>query len=135
MRRSGAEPAEDTGARPTRQGQATVELALLMPLLMVMALFLAQLALAARDQIMVTHAAREAARAVAVGNDAAVARSAALAAARLDPRRLRVHVEELTGTGNVAVRLDYRSPVRFAPLGIVLDDLVLSGEATMRSER
>ena len=60
---------------------------------------------------------------------------AALAAARLDPQRLRVQVEELPGTGNIAVRLDYRSPVRFAPLGIVLDDLVLSGEAIMRSER
>ena len=36
--------------------------------------------------------------------------------------------QELPGTGNIAVRLDYRSPVRFAPLGIVLDDLVLSGE-------
>lgn len=135
MKRSGAGTAGDAGVRRTHQGQATVELVLLMPLLMVVALFLAQLALAARDQIMVTHGAREAARAVAVSNDAAVARSAALAAARLDPRRLRVQVEELSGTGNVAVRLDYRSPVRFAPLGIVLDDLVLSGEAIMRSER
>ena len=121
--------------RRTHRGQATVELALLMPLLMVVALFLAQLALVARDQIMLTHGAREAARAVAVGNDSAVARPAALAAARLDPQRLRVRVEEPSGTGNVAVRLDYRSPVRFAPLGIVLEDLVLSGEATMRSER
>ena len=135
MRWSGAGAARNPGARQAHQGQATVELALLMPLLMLGALFLAQLALAARDQIMVTHSAREAARAVAVSNDATVARSAALAAARLDPQRLQVHVEELSGTGNVAVRLDYRSPVRFAPLGIVLDDLVLSGEAVMRSER
>ena len=135
MRRPGAGAARDPGAQRSDQGQATVELALLMPLLMVMALFLAQLALAARDQIMVTHGAREAARAVAVSNDAAVARSAALAAARLDPQRLRVHVEEQSGTGNVAVRLAYLSPVRFAPLGVVLDDLILSGEAVMRSER
>ena len=123
----------EPGVRRAERGQATVELALLMPLLMVAALFLAQLSLAARDQIMVTHSAREAARAVAVGNDAAVARSAALAAARLDPQRLRVHVE--SRGENVAVRLDYRSPVRFALLGIVLDDVVLSGEAVMRSER
>ncbi|MYB23597.1 MAG: hypothetical protein F4X37_00510 [Acidimicrobiia bacterium] len=121
--------------RRAPRGQATVELALLMPVLMVAALFLAQLALAARDQIMVTHSAREAARAVAVSNDADLARSAALAAARLDPQRLRVHVEERAGTGNVAVRLEYRSPVRFPLLGIVLDDVVLSGEAVMRSER
>lgn len=112
-----------------------MELALLMPLLMLIVLVLAQLALVARDQIMVTHSAREAARAVAVGNDVTVARSAALAASRLDPQRLRVRVEERSGTRNVAVRLDYRSAVRLVPLGLLLDDLALSGEAVMRVER
>lgn len=112
-----------------------MELALLTPLLMLMALFLVQLALTARDQIMVVHSAREAARAVAVSSDSTAARPAALAAARLDPQRLRVRVEERPGTGNISVRLDYRSPVRVAPFGVVLDDLVLSGEAVMRSER
>ena len=112
-----------------------MELALLTPLLMLMALFLVQLALTARDQIMVVHSAREAARAVAVSGDAGVARPAALAAARLDPQRLRVRVEELPGTGNVSVRLDYRSPVRVAPFGVAMHDLALSGEAVMRSER
>ena len=117
------------------QGQAAVELALLLPLLMLMALFLVQLALTARDQIMVIHSAREAARAVAVTNDAARARPAALAASRLDPDRLRVRVETSTAAGNVSVRLEYRSTVRFAPLAVVLDDLALSGEAVMRLER
>jgi len=112
-----------------------VELALLTPLLMLMALFLVQLAMTARDQIMVIHSAREAARAVAVSSDSTMARAAALAASRLDPQRLRVRVEEPPGSGNVSVRLDYRSPVRVAPFGVVVDDLVLSGEAVMRSER
>lgn len=125
------------GRRPRRgqQGQAAVELALLLPLLMLMALFLAQMALTARDQIMVIHSAREAARTVAVSNDASRARPAALAASRLDPERLRVRVEESSGAGNVSVRLDYHSAVRFAALKVVLDDLVLSGEAVMRAER
>lgn len=112
-----------------------MELALLTPLLMLMALLLVQLALTARDQIMVIHSAREAARAVAVSSEPSAARPAALAASRLDPQRLRVRVEERAGAGNVSVRLDYRSPVRVAPFGVVLDDLVLSGEAVMRSER
>ena len=116
-------------------GQATVELALLLPLLMVMALFLAQLGLTARDQIMVTHSAREAARAVAVGGDAALARPAALAAAQLDPRRTEVLVAESARTGNVSVRVHYRSEVRFAALAVLIDDLVLSAEAVMRAER
>ena len=110
-----------------------MELALLTPLLMLMALLLVQLALTARDQIMVIHSAREAARAVAVSSESSVARPAALAASRLDPQRLRVRVDERPG--NVSVRLDYRSPVRVAPFGVVLDDLLLSGEAVMRSER
>ena len=110
-------------------------MALLLPLLMLMALFLAQMALTARDQIMVTHSAREAARAVAVSDDASRARPAALAASRLDPERLQVHVEAPSGSGNVSVRLDYRSAVRFAPLAVLLDDLTLSGEAVMRAER
>ena len=116
------------------QGQAAVELALLLPLLLLMALFLAQTAVTARDQIMVIHSAREAARAVAVSNDAARARSAALAASRLDPRRLRVRVDESASTGNVSIRLDYRSAVRFPLLGVLLDDLWLRGEAVMRVE-
>ncbi len=110
-------------------------MALLLPLLMLMALFLAQLALTARDQIMVAHSAREAARAVAVSGDASRARPAALAASRLDPKRLQVRVEVPSGPGNVSVRLDYRSPVRFAPLAVLLHDLTLSGEAVMRAER
>ena len=131
MRSAGA------GRRPRRgqQGQAAVELALLLPLLLLMALFLAQTAVTARDQIMVIHSAREAARAVAVSNDASRARPAALAASRLDPRRLRVRVDEPAGTGNVSIRLDYRSAVRFPPLGALLDDLRLTGEAVMRAER
>ena len=141
MRRAGAGRGRPAAHRQqgqpqqAQQGQATVELALLMPLLMLLALFLTQLALTARDQIMVIHSAREAARAVAVSNDASVARSAALAASRLDVQRLRVQVQESAGSGNVSVRLEYRSPVRFAPLAVLVDDVALSGEAVMRIER
>ncbi len=133
--------AQDAGAgsgkraSATEQGQASVELALLLPLLMLMALFLAQLALTARDQIMVSHSAREAARTVAVSNEPSLARSAVLAASRLDPQRLVVRVEDLAGSDNVSVRLDYRSAVRFAPLALFVDHLKLSAEVVMRRER
>lgn len=111
-----------------------MELALLLPLLAMMAVFLAQVGLTARDQIMVTHSAREAARAVAVSGDLSVARPAALAASRLDPDRLTVRAESLR-TGNISVRLEYRSPVRFAILAALIGDAALSGEAVMRAER
>lgn len=135
-----SEPAPGRRRHRGAQGQAAVELALLLPLLAMMALFLAQLALTARDQIMVTHSAREAARAVAVGEDASaagrasLARRAALGAARLDPQRLQVRVDELA-TGDVSVRVEYRSPVRFAALAALVDELAVSGEAVMRDER
>lgn len=129
-----SEPATGRRRRCGVEGQAAVELALLLPLLAMMALFLVQLALTARDQIMVTHSAREAARAVAVSDDASVARRAALAAARLDPHRLQVRVDE-RATGNVSVRVEYRSPVRFALLAALVDELAIAGEAVMRAER
>ena len=47
-------------------GQATVEVALLLPLLALLLLAVVQVGLVVRDQVLVTHAAREAARAAAV---------------------------------------------------------------------
>ena len=47
-------------------GQATVEFALVLPLLAVLLLAVVQVGLVVRDQVLLTHAAREAARAVAV---------------------------------------------------------------------
>lgn len=126
-----------TGRRRPRgaeEGQAAVELALLLPLLAVMALLLAQVALTARDQIMVVHSARESARAVAVSGDVSRARPAALAASRLDPQRTLVHVAESPG-GNVSVRVEYRSPVRFPMLATLVGDPALVSEAVMRAER
>jgi Flp pilus assembly protein TadG len=48
------------------RGQATVELALLLPVIATLVLLVVQSAMVARDQLLVTHAAREAARAAAV---------------------------------------------------------------------
>ena len=47
------------------RGQAVVELALAVPLVCVLALGVAQVGLVVRDQLLVHHAAREAARAAA----------------------------------------------------------------------
>jgi Flp pilus assembly protein TadG len=73
-------------------GQAAVELALCLPLLAAIGLALLQVALVVRDQVLVTHAAREAAREAAVSPDPGAARRAALAGAELDGDRLDVDV-------------------------------------------
>lgn len=62
------------------RGQATVELALLAPILVLVALFVGQLLILARDRIVVVHMLREAAIAMAVADD----RAAVLAEIRQD---------------------------------------------------
>ena len=60
-----AAPRRTRGAR----GQSTVELALLLPVVVLLLLAVLQMGLLARDIVLVTHASREAARAAAVDSD------------------------------------------------------------------
>jgi Flp pilus assembly protein TadG len=117
-------------------GQATVELALVLPLVVVILLALVQAAVVARDQIVVTHAAREAARAAAVDDDSAAARRAAEQAGPLDAERLDVDITGRDGVGSrVRVVVRYRPPTRLPVVGSVLGDVTLAATATMRVER
>ncbi|HET6949002.1 MAG TPA: TadE family type IV pilus minor pilin [Acidimicrobiales bacterium] len=117
-------------------GQATVELALVLPLVALVLLALVQAAVVVRDQILVTHAAREAVRAAAVDGDPGAATTAARAAGPLPADRLDV---EVSGRGPVGSRVRavvrYRTPSRLPLVGHLLGDLVLTGAATMRVER
>ncbi|HZA87114.1 MAG TPA: TadE/TadG family type IV pilus assembly protein [Acidimicrobiales bacterium] len=132
-RRSG--PTRGRAPRPGA-GQATVELALVLPLVAVLLLSIVQAAVLARDQILVTHAAREAVRAAAVDPDPAAARRAAEQAGPLSADRLRV---EVVGRGEVGSRVkvtvSYRAPTAVPLAGAFVDDVVLDAGATMRVER
>ena len=112
-------------------GQAAVEVALVLPLVALLLLLVAQAALVVRDQVLVVHAAREAARAAAVDPAPGVPREAALASAPLEPARLDVRV----GPGRqVTVTVSYRT-APFAPMiSGLLPDLVVRGRASMRRE-
>jgi len=122
--------------RGVEHGQATVELALVLPLVAVLLLALVQAAVVARDQVLVAHAAREAARVAAVDDDAAAARLAAEQAGPLAADRLEV---EVTGRGEagsrVRVVVRYALPTRLPLVGRALDDVMLTASATMRVER
>jgi hypothetical protein len=117
----------------TDAGQATVEVALAVPLLVIMMLFGVQIALVIRDQIATIAAAREAARAVVVADgkpgvaDAAVARTAAL-----NPSRRSVKVS-ITG-GLVTATVTYRSPTDLPLVGIFIPDITVHSAATMALE-
>jgi Flp pilus assembly protein TadG len=80
-----------------QRGQATVELALVAPLLLGLVLVLAQVAIVARDRVLVVHAAREAARVAVVDADVAAVRRAAARTTGLDPARLEVDIRREGG--------------------------------------
>lgn len=119
---------QDRGAR----GQATVELALVLPLILGLLLFLVQLGLVIRDQVLVVHAAREGARHAAVDPSLDVARAAAVASGRLDPDRLSVDYE--TDDDTVTVTVTYRSTTDVPIIGPLLGDVTISEATTMRRE-
>lgn len=117
------------------RGQAAVELALGLPLLAVLALALLQVAFVVRDQVLLTHAAREAAREAAVSPAPAAARQAALDGAGLVDRRLTLEVQGRGGPGSrLRVVLGYASPTDVPLIGSVLGDVHLSATVAMRVE-
>ena len=113
-----------------------MELALLLPLVVGLLLAIVQAGVLARDQILVTHAAREAVRAAAVDADPEAARRAAERAGPLAVDRLDADVVERGEVGGrVTVVVRYRAPTRVPLLGAFIDDVVLDATATMRVER
>ena len=120
--------------RSRRQhGQAVVELALVLPLACGLLLVLIEAGLVARDQIMVVHAAREAARVAAVDPAPAAAVAAARSSGGLDD--MTVELRGRAGVGSrVTATVRYREPGRIPVLGILTSHLVLEASATMRVE-
>jgi Flp pilus assembly protein TadG len=118
-------------------GQAAVELALVLPLVAVLALALVQVGLVVRDQVLVTHAAREAVRAAAVDPAPSTPRDAARRASGLDTGRLTVEVVGRRGAPGqpVTIRVRYKSKTAVPLVGALVRDVTLSGTATMRVEQ
>jgi Flp pilus assembly protein TadG len=114
-------------------GQATVEVALAVPLLVIVMLFGVQIALVIRDQIATIAAAREAARAVVVADGkTGVADTAVSRTASLDPSRRSVNVS-ING-GLVTATVTYRSPTDLPLVGIFIPDITVRSAATMALE-
>lgn len=121
--------------RPGERGQAAVELALCLPLLAALALLVVQVGLVVRDQIVVTHAAREAAREAAVSPGRAAPRRAVLASSRLSADRLVVEVGRRGRPGDrVRVTVRYRAATDVPLVGALVPDVRLSASAAMRIE-
>ena len=116
-------------SRPVNRGQATVELALALPLITVVLLALVQFVIVVRDQLALDVAARVAARAASIGGPDA-ARSAAESSIALHP--VTVEVSE-TGE-DVVVTVRYRSVTEVPLVGALIGDPDLRASVTMRRE-
>ena len=118
------------------EGQAAVELALALPLLVFLLLGLVQFGLLVRDQVLVVHAAREAARQAAVDPAPDAARRAATASSGLVPGRLHVIVTGRGGPGSrVRASVRYRAPTDVPLVGPAISDFEMTASATMRVEK
>lgn len=116
-------------------GQAATELALVLPLVVLLLLAVVQVALVARDQILVVHGARAAAREASVDSRPSSVRSAALRATGLKPTSLRTETSAEGGvSGMVTVWVEYRSPTEVMLIGPLLPDIPLGAKAAMRLE-
>lgn len=117
------------------RAQATVELALLLPVVALVLLAVLQVGIVARDVVLVTHATREAARAAAVDPAHGAAAAAARASSGLDPRRLTVRVSGRRGVGSrVRVDVAYRVRTEVPIVGALVGDHTVHAHATMRVE-
>lgn len=123
------------GAR-RQEGQATIELALALPIAVIVLLGVVETALIAGDQLRLSHATREAARVAVVDPDPDVARRTLGAqgfngadVSVTPPSTERIQGDPLT----VSVR--YRRSSRVPVIGRVFDGLELRARATMRIEQ
>jgi len=115
------------GARPDA-GQAAVELALALPAVVVLLLAIVQFAFVARDEVLVVHAAREAARAASLGASPGVAATRVVPGARV----------AVTGGGRVGdpvvATVSFRAPTDLPLVGPLIPDPLLHATVTMRAE-
>jgi TadE-like protein len=118
--------------RRTDHGQATVELALVLPLVFALLALLFQIALVARDEILVTHAARDAAREATVTADPA--RVGVAAEQNLPGAKARVVRRGRVGEP-VEVVISYVAHTNLPLVGVFLPDITLHGRSVMRVER
>lgn len=96
-------------------------------------LLVLQLALVGRDQLLVSHATREAARATAVDVRADAARTAAVGSSgALDPSRVEVDLDRRGDHVEVTVR--YRARTDLPLVGALVPDPVLHSRVTMLIE-
>jgi len=122
------------------KGQAMVELALILPILLLLIFGIIEFGRIFSTQLIVTSCAREAARSAVVGaSDEAIVLNTENNASVLDSSKMIVTIspDELSRVRGNAVTVHIEYPVKiYAPIisGIIGDPFSVKGEATMRVE-
>ncbi|MCH7789386.1 MAG: pilus assembly protein [Acidobacteria bacterium] len=111
------------------RGQATVEVALVLPVLAVLLLAIGQVIVVGVTEIQVINAARSGARAAAVGEPVA---KAVQSGSSLDPARTTVTIGRQGAY--VTVSVDYRGATDVPLVGAMVGDTEHSASITMRVE-
>ena len=113
------------------KGQATLELALALPMLCLMLLGMVQVAVIGRGQLAVQLAAHEAVRAAAVSADPTTAATAAAHhAVSLRPLDVQVATDDRT----ITVTVSYVDHTDVSMVGALLPDVAVKASATMAFE-
>jgi Flp pilus assembly protein TadG len=110
-------------------GQAAVEFAVALPLIVVVVLAIAQVGVSIRNEIAVEAAAREGARAAAVSADQGAARAAARRAVALP-----MDIDVRSDGRVVSVTVTYIDPTDIAIIGALLGSVTHTATATMAVE-
>lgn len=123
--------------RSGAKGQATVELAMVLPILIWLLIGLVDMARMANAYLIIQHASREAVRLGITGaSDTQVSARALNSATTLEPTRLTITVTP-AGTRNtgsdITVRIQYRYQV-LALMGIIGSEVPLEAQLTARVE-
>jgi hypothetical protein len=113
-------------------GQATVEFALVLPLVVFAALAIIQVGLLVRDHLAVVHAAREAVREASV--DPVAAHAVAVARRTLPDAEVEVSNRPTVGEP-ISVDVRYRAVTDVPLVGLLFPDPVLHSRAVMRVEK
>ena len=119
------------------RGSATLEFAMVLPLLLIVTLALVQVGLVVRDRLVLADAARAPAREASVTNDAGRIRDAVeRAAGALDAGRLEVRVERAGGRGTaVTVTVGYSDGTSIPAVAWLFPATIhLEAATTMRQE-
>lgn len=120
-------------AGPDR-GQSTVELALGLPAVVLVVLAVVQVGVIVHHQVLVTHVAREAARAAAVSGGRLADGAVPGLRHGLDQGPLRITASPPDGDGLVSVTVRYRDPTDVALIGPLVPDVELRSTVVMQAE-